>query len=76
MAMAHCDSKGRLTLRKSTRDTYGTRFFIVHAPKRIILIPVSSNPLRELSRLGKPLRKYSMKKLRQLIEEEALAEVG
>jgi hypothetical protein len=76
MATTRCDSKGRLYLRKKTREMYGTEFVIVEAPNEIVLIPVPADPLKELAELGKPLERFSLEEIkrraRRRAKEEAL----
>ena len=69
-----CDSKGRLYLRQSTRARYGKRFVIVEAPDEIVLLPVPDDPVKELARLGKPLKRYTIAQLKAAIRKRALEE--
>lgn len=69
-----CDSKGRLQLWQALRKRYGTRFAIVAAPGRLILIPVPDDPVKDLAELGKPLRGLSIRQIKARIRARAVQE--
>ena len=74
MQATRCDNKGRLYLREATREKYGTEFVIVETPDEIVLLPVPEDPIEELSRLGKPLKRYSLAQIKKMIQKAAREE--
>ena len=73
MGIEECDDRGRLLLRKDIREAYGDKFYVVKAPKEVILIPVPKDPIKDLAELGKAsgLDKYSVKQLKKMAREDA-----
>lgn len=71
----HCDKRGRIYLGKKIREKYGERFILLEAKDKLILIPVSKNPIEDLEALGKQLPDKSLKALRKDILKEAKKEV-
>lgn len=39
------DDQGRITLPAEIRDKHGRRFHLIDLPHRVVLIPISENPL-------------------------------
>ena len=76
MQMTQCDRKGRLQLRPSLRRRYGDQFWVVEAPRKVILLPVPADPLRDLREIGRLLKGKSVRELKEAIEQEAMEEVG
>ena len=75
MQRTRCDEKGRLLLRKTTRERYGEDFFVVEVPGEIILMPIPDDPLKDLEDLGKSLRGMSLKQIKERIRRRAMREV-
>ena len=65
------DKQGRIYLPKRLKKDLGRKFFAVKVNKDIMLVPVPSDPVKELARIGKGLPKKSVKRLRKEILEEA-----
>ena len=70
-----CDEKGRLYLKRSWRQRVGEEFFVVVAPRKIILLPVPEDPVADLAEIGKALPKKSTRELRSEIRKQAEHEV-
>ena len=65
------DKQGRIYLpRKLEKDT-GRKFFIVKIDRELMLVPVPSDPVKELERIGKGLPKRTLKQFRKEILQEA-----
>ena len=75
MQTSKCDRKGRLLLRPALRRRYGDQFFIVEAPREVILLPVPSDPVKDLQRLGRKLEGYTIEELKKVIDEQADKEI-
>ena len=68
-----CDDRGRLLLFKEIRDFYGDEFYVVKAPKEIVLIPVPENPLMALEEEGKKIpKKITIEQMKKEIDKSAL----
>lgn len=65
------DKQGRIYLPKQLKKDLGRKFFVVKVNKDIMLVPVPSDPVKELERIGKKLPKKSVKQFRKEIMEEA-----
>ena len=76
MIETRCDKKGRVYLRQSIRSKYGERFIVVQGPDRMIFFPVPDDPIEDLAKLGKPLRRLSLKSIKKRIRDRAVQEVG
>ena len=70
------DDRGRIVLGTKILDKYGKKFAVVGTPKEIVLVPISKDPLAELTRLGKEtgIDKYSLTELKKMAREEAQKE--
>ena len=75
MQTAKCDKKGRLLLRPALRRRCGDQSFIVEAPRKVILLPVPSDPVKDLQELGRSLEGLSVEDLKRRIDEQAYKEV-
>jgi bifunctional DNA-binding transcriptional regulator/antitoxin component of YhaV-PrlF toxin-antitoxin module len=64
------DKQGRIYLPRQIKKDLGRKFFVVKINKDIILVPVPSDPVKELERIGKGLPKKSIKRFRKEILEE------
>ena len=74
--MTQCDKRGRLQLRPSLRRRYGDQFWVVEAPRKVILLPVPANPVKDLREWGKPLQHLSIEEIKRIIDKRAMEEVG
>jgi len=70
-----CDEKGRLVLPKSVRERYGCEFHIVPAVGEVVLVPISKNPLAELARMGKTLKKKPIPRLKNELRKQTMDEL-
>lgn len=57
MQTVKCDDRGRLLLIKEIREHYGDEFYVVKAPKEVVLIPVTKDPIKALEEEGKKIPK-------------------
>lgn len=64
------DKQGRIYLPKKLK-TIGRRFFIVKIDKEFMLVPIPSDPVKELEKIGKGLPKKSLRQFKKEILEEA-----
>ena len=76
MIQTTCDRKGRLYLQESVRAKYGKTFIVVEAPRELVLLPVPTDPVKDLREWGKPIQGMSMKEITQAIQEQADKEVS
>lgn len=74
--ITQCDNRGRIYLGKKVREKYGERFILLEDKGKLILVPVSKEPLKDLRELGKQLPDKSLKALREDILKEAKEELG
>ncbi len=65
------DDLGRIVLKKKLREKYGKLFILLDKDKEIILKPLHL----DMSDLSEKLKKYSLKELKKIAEDEALKEV-
>ena len=75
MQTVQCDEKGRLQLRPALRRRYGDQFWVVEAPRNVILLPVPADPVRDLREWGKPLQHLSIEEIKRIIDQRAIKEV-
>jgi hypothetical protein len=75
MNIAKCDSKGRIYLKETYRARYGESFIILATPDELVLLPLSSDPLKELEDIGRDIPIRSIRKLRDRIHARARREV-
>lgn len=73
--ITQCDDRGRVYLGKKIREKYGEKFIILEDKDKLILVPVSNEPIKDLEALGKQLPRKSLKALRKDILKEAKKEV-
>jgi len=66
---------GRVYIPKETRDRVGTKFELIDRGDKIILLPISENPLEELQEEWSDVDK-SAKKLKKEALKEGLEEAG
>ena len=76
MITAECDEKGRIQLSPEVRQRYGRKFFLVEAPRELVLLPVAEDPVKDLQEIGRSLRGLSVEDLKRRIDEQAEREVG
>jgi hypothetical protein len=76
MRTSKCDRKGRLLLRPALRRRFGDEFFVVEAPRKINLLPVPRDPVKDLRELGRALKGYSIAELKETIRQQAMEEAG
>lgn len=71
------DERWRITLGKKIGEKYGKEFAVVETENRIMLIPISKEPIGELQKMWRDtdIDKYSIKKLKQMAREEAEKEI-
>ena len=62
-------------LRPALRRRYGDEFFVVEAPRKVILLPVPSDPVKDFRELGRALKGYSIAELKNKIRQQAMDEV-
>ena len=74
MQRTQCDERGRIYLKEDIRAQYGEEFFVVEVPGELILIPVPKDPVKELARIGRKIRRKSLKQMKQAIAEQAAEE--
>ncbi len=67
------DERGRITLGKDVIDKYGKEFYVVRAPKEVVLIPVAKDPVKDLQELGKHagIDRYTIRELKEIARKEA-----
>lgn len=73
--ITQCDNRGRVYLGKKIREKYGETFIILEDKDKLILVPVSNEPIKDLEELGTQLPRKSLKALRKDILKEAKKEV-
>ncbi len=66
---------GRIYLPKEVRERYGERFRMIECKDRIILLPVSKDPLKKLRSEWKDVEK-SVKELKEEALKEGVEEAG
>ena len=66
---------GRLYIPKRLREKYGEHFRLVEGKDRLILLPVSENPLEELREEWKDVE-ASVEELKEKALKEGLEEAG
>lgn len=75
------DERGRITLGLKMVDKHGKKFAAISHGKEIVLVPIPTDPLAELKRLGKKagIDRFTIKELRKMAlqdaEKEALKSV-
>ncbi len=67
------DKRGRIVLGTKLLHRYGRKFAIVSTQKEIVLVPISKNPVDELTRLSKEagIDKFTLAELKKMAREEA-----
>jgi hypothetical protein len=75
MQTAQCDKKGRLLLRPALRRRYGDQFLIVEVPRKVILLPIRRDPVKDLREWGKKLEHLSLGEIKRIIDKQAMEEV-
>jgi len=69
------DKLGRIVLKKKIREKYGRQFIVVASDEGILLKPTSKDPFKDIDKISDKLKKYSLKELSKMGEEEAEKEV-
>ena len=76
MGVLKCDERGRLVLPQAVRKSYGEAFYLARARGRLILIPVTKDPMKDLEEIGKKLPPHlSVHDLKKRGRDLALKEV-
>ncbi|MCF2136838.1 MAG: AbrB family transcriptional regulator [Candidatus Thorarchaeota archaeon] len=68
------DERGRVCIPKAMREKTGNTFFIVETQRGILLVPVPSDPVKQLAEIGRKIPELSIEELRRAIAEQAQVE--